>query len=176
MFKNIISGLLITSTLLVCSCGPKDNTDPIPDYPTFSNYSGTDNNAQPTTSADTDDWNLNDLWVGNVVSVIPYISDYGNPCETDQVSSVSPAYPNPTLGTFILTFNIDQNSSVAYRVVNQDFDILASGDTLKTTSNPLNINIDISNQVVSNELVRVYYAIIKNNTCSFKGHGDIKIQ
>jgi hypothetical protein len=174
MFKNISITVFIFSALLFTSCGKQDNTEPVPDYPTFANYTSTDIQGQIISAADSDDWRKNDLWVGNVASLISYSNNYV-PCDADTQSIVYPAYPNPTNGIVNLSFDIEPTTAVTYRIVNQTFNVIASGDTIKSTSNNLTIPVDLTAQVTANELVRVYYAIIKNNSCAYRGHGDIKI-
>ncbi len=174
MLKNIFIGTFIFAALCTISCNKQNNEEPVPDYPTFGTITSTDIQGQIIGPIDTDDWNKNDLWVGTVAGAIPYSNDYG-PCDADTQTVVYPAYPNPTTGNINLSFDIEPTTAISYRVVNQDFTTIAAGDTIKSTTNNLTIPIDLSASVSANEIVRVYYAIIKNNTCAYRGHGDIQI-
>ena len=66
----------------------------------------------------------------------------------------------------------DTTSLLRIRLVDQEFNILVEADSI--VSNSMAFNLDQVNRGPG-PLFRLYYMIVRNDSCLFKGHGDIKI-
>lgn len=118
-------------------------------------------------SQDTTDWNLNDIWMDKENSLFTEKKD--NKCSSDEYSIIS--YPNPCDGIFLLRLTKPDDSRFAFRVVDKDFNVLVTQDSIMSNS----IAISLEGFNVSNEIVRIYYKYFGMD-CELKGHGDIKIE
>ena len=81
------------------------------------------------------------------------------------------AYPNPCKSIIRLDIAKPDSSRFAFRIVDKDFNVLVSHDSI--TAGAIAITLQEFN--ISNEIVRIYYKILKEN-CELRGHGDIKIE
>lgn len=155
MKKSIL--FITTLTLLFSSC-KKDQT-------TFSGISMTDANGTPIGTPDTDDWNLNDNWNSQEQGLFGGSNSLCSSSSSIQIE----AFPNPNNGIFsVYAIGIDSTQTISFRVVNQNFEVLASRDNSSSGNNIFNVN-------TPNQIVRVYYKI-SGNGCEYKGHGDVQIQ
>ena len=57
------------------------------------------------------------------------------------------------------------------RLVNQEFDILVATDSIYSKN--MAFKLDELN-ISANSMLRLYYMFVRNDSCLFKGHGDIK--
>lgn len=118
---------------------------------------------------DPDDWRLNDTWVAAESSLF---SDNQNiNCENDFESYSIKASPNPCKDFIIINKTNPINSQFSLRIVDQDFNLLFSNDSLNNAS----YRIDINGLNRSNQVIRLYYKF-HGEACVYKGHGDIEIE
>ncbi len=64
-----------------------------------------------------------------------------------------------------------EDSRLALRIVDQDFNVLISLDSIYVST----LSFNLTSLNVSNEIVRVYYKIF-GEECELRGHGDIKVE
>ena len=80
------------------------------------------------------------------------------------------AYPNPAFN--ILTIFTEGTVDVTMILVDNQFnEILTSNHQ----AGSYQTSVDVSSINTSNNLIRFYYIATRNDTCFYKGHGDIKI-
>lgn len=140
--------------------------------PPFNGYTATDITGVPMGLTDSTDWTTNDTWLTVEKELFDDYESFVNNCPLDSNLTVYPAYPNPTADLFFLTFVKDSSARFRIRIVNQQFDKLISADSIYSN----NIAIDLNGLITSSDtMVRAYYMFVLNDSCLFKGHGDIKI-
>ncbi|MFO7828938.1 MAG: hypothetical protein R6V23_09980 [Bacteroidales bacterium] len=118
-------------------------------------------------SNDETDWSLNESW--NETENSLFSESFDNLCNTDDEYYLLTAYPNPCDAITTLKFTVPDDKRVAFRIVDNDYNILVSKDS---ANSDIAINFDYLK--VQNDILRVYYKIYGEN-CELKGHGDIKV-
>lgn len=169
--------VLFIAIFFITGC-EKDKNNPASDgtqnnsIPIFSGYSATDNTGLPVFLGDSTDWTSIDHWVTIEKELF---EDYETLVHTHQLFPnlyVYPGYPNPTTNTFFIPFVKDSMAWFKLRIVNQKFETLVAEDSIY--SNNVGLALNEFNQN-SEKMLRAYYMCIRNDSCLFKGHGDIKI-
>jgi len=164
--------LYILTLLILIGSSCKKDADNFPDFNTITSR---DINAQPIGAADRDDWNLNDSWVSVENNLFPNTS---TSTAYPLVSSLmqTAGYPNPCGATvFRISFGITTNATADVKIVDQSFNVITSAANIAADSQGrINVNLDISS-IPSGQIVRAYY-IVSDNSCVYRGHGDIEKQ
>ena len=171
--------LLLLALVLFQSCGNDDDDNNqmcgsvAVTIPTFSGYVSVDNFGNPTNvETDPSDWRLDDTWSSSEQALFSDYANFNDNCPTDSNLVVFPAYPNPTATNLVgLASNLDNNSRLRVRVVDQQFNVLHSQDSI--TNN--NVNLNFSTVSPNDDFVRVYYMVVQNENCIYLGHGDIRL-
>lgn len=175
MMKHyILITVILTSFLVGCK---KDDSNiqtgsTLTNYPLFTGYTSTDNNGAPTWLTDSTDWTNDTSWISSEKSLFPQYLYLTHDFEPYSSIQFHPAYPNPTTSTtnFYLTKATDIRLS--FKVVNSNFNVIASSDSIYSNSFGVNTAAIIS---PVDTMIRIYYIFERNDSCLYKGHGDIKI-
>jgi hypothetical protein len=170
IYKHMIRRGIIISiiTFLTFSC-EKENTDNNKmDTITFNGITKTTINGE-LISQDASDWKLQESWTDKETSL--FIEKKDNSCipENNNYSIIS--YPNPCDGIFNLHISKPDGCRLAFRIVDKNFNVLLSQDSVFSTS----LGINLNDSGISNDTVRIYYKFFGSD-CELKGHGDIKIE
>ena len=156
----------IVFTVLFLSC-VKDNNENTSDKIVFEGITSTDYNGA-IISVDVTDWCFQDDW--SVLETSLFTDEKELTCNLDDFNYQIISYPNPCNGTFYLNLLKPEDSMLAIRVVDKNFNVLVSLDSIYVSS----LAFDLTSLNFSNEIVRVYYKVFGED-CELRGHGDIKI-
>ncbi len=80
-------------------------------------------------------------------------------------------FPNPTDGIATFQCYSGPDAYVNIRVVDEDFKTIVKSNKIGWGS----VGLDLSSPTLKKSHVRLYYMVIRDNTCIAKGHGDIRI-
>ncbi len=166
--------LLLSISLLLLNCKKEkvNTSNSTGTYPLLSDYTATDNYGVSMGKTDATDWN-NDLnWLSseqNLFSNFGSLIKTVNPYNT---ISFKPAFPNPTGSNVNFYFVKPSNVKFYYRLVNKDFKVIQSGDSILYDVFKMAISDIVSK---SDTMVRMYYYFERNDSCLYKGHGDLKV-
>lgn len=152
----------------------------------FTAISPTDPNGLPLGPPDPTDWSWDSLWSGGERDLL----DVNGLAEMKSAEiELSPAYPNPTRGSFILTLATPPENGLELRLalVDPDFEplLFPSGNGMPPTvrlslSLPAThrhaISLDLPNLegFQPNATYRLYYTLVQGQILLYKGHGDIR--
>jgi hypothetical protein len=153
-------------SILAFSC-KKENGDKNQSF-VFSGITST-NNTGEIISLDTNDWKTIETWTNNENSLFTEKKELW--CISTTINYSIIAYPNPCNGIFNLHISMPDEARLAFRIVDKDFKVLVSRDSIFSTS----MAINLSDLNISNDIVRIYYKFFGPD-CELKGHGDIKIE
>jgi hypothetical protein len=67
----------------------------------------------------------------------------------------------------------DSSTRVDFRIINQNFEILASYDSIYSQQIAMTFKDIITEH---DSIIRIYYRLVKVDNCGFIGHGDILIK
>jgi len=129
----------------------------------FTQISKTDYNGFPITIADSNDWNIRQIW-----STEERFAFNLKPATTPESPSVLAAYPNPCNQYLALNMNNPELSSTDFVVVNANFEVEFVFSGINSNVCMFNMN-GISNP---GDYYRMYYRI--NSSENFYGSGDVK--
>jgi hypothetical protein len=161
---NNIVWIFIT-IVIFCGCEPGEPNTPPESSIYFNGITNRDVNGL-IFSSDTTDWRTDDIWLLKESGLFPLIHTMCSPQNNNQII----AYPNPCNGIFSLHIEKEPATRVELRLVDQDFNILISNDTI------LQHNVQLNAGTFGiKDTVRLYYKFVDGN-CEWKGHGDIIIQ
>lgn len=141
-------------------------------YPSFTGYTSTDNNGMLTAYYDSTDWENDTNWISVEENLFPEFPNLVSDFEAYSSVGIFPAYPNPTSSATYFQLSKESNVRFSYRVVNKNFITIASSDSVYNNSFGLNTMNVVS---PTDTMVRVYYFFERNDSCLYKGHGDLKI-
>jgi hypothetical protein len=119
-------------------------------------------------SKDETDWNFEENWINQENILFTEKKDIS--CNTGSFAYSIKAFPNPCKDIFFLHISKQETDRFAFRIVNNDFDVLASYDSIYSSG----IAINLSEKNVNNSIVRIYYKVFGED-CELKGHGDIQV-
>lgn len=168
----------LLAVLLIFNVGcKKDNTNnpssgSSTNFPLFTGYTSTDNSGVPMGLTDPTDWINDTNWLPSEENLFPQYQNLINDFEHDTTIQIYPAYPNPTSSVTFFQLSKESDVRFSFRVVNKNFNTIASADSLYINSFGIN-TIDIASP--TDTMVRIYYFFERNDSCLYKGHGDIKI-
>ena len=167
--------VVIFILLILSSCKKKsDSTDKI----VFSGIVYTNDVGQILSAGDPTDWKFQDSWVTQENNL--FTPRNLQLCNLDTNFKIV-CYPNPCNGNFMLRLWIPNRSIFEYHLVDKNFNsIINKTDTLVPGQVLMSLNVK-NDTAYNNELVRLYYKIIKLDsvskpTCEYRGHGDILIK
>lgn len=161
--------------LIFLGCKEKEPDTPLPapEYPTFSGITSTDLLGVVIGAGDSTDWTLNDTWVAEEKALFADINDYAQGCPPDTGIGVFPVFPNPDNGVFTLSTTQSTGTRVAYRIVDQNFNLLSTSDSLEADT--LQFNLPNAGSPTQ-PLIRMYYMFVVGDSCAYLGHGDYHYQ
>lgn len=152
--------------ILISSCKEKADNPRAESKIYFTGLTQTDNIGWPIT-VDSTDWKTNDTWVKQEADL--FTSTYQTDCIQAFDNKIY-QYPNPCSGTFILSFSKPETTRLELRLVDKNFKLVFSVDSI--IGNTVQFN---ANAFGIKDTLRLYYKFIENN-CEFRGHGDILIK
>ena len=175
--------VIISVMLMLLSC-EKDNK--VKNIIEFEGISITDIYGSQIGAQDTTDWRFDDQWLYQENELFSNIKSFPL-CEPNENLGII-AFPNPCKGYFYVHVEKDYNYISIYRLVDKDFNIIRSSDSVMDATFAINLKECLSVEIVdempvcieeqppSDTIYRLYY-MIKNikKGCIYKGHGDIKI-
>ncbi|MBS2097910.1 hypothetical protein [Carboxylicivirga linearis] len=156
--RNIIFILLL---VLIWSCEKEEVN------PEFGGITETDDTGIVLKSDD-NDWTFYESWSNQIEDL--FSGGYESDCSLDSYLYQVSAYPNPCVDNCFLKISMPMGHTFHYRIVDEDLNVLLSGETSNTS-----LKINVSEIGKTNEVVRMYYKIL-NHSCELRGHGDIMIQ
>lgn len=171
--KSIISLFVIFILIIIgvmTSC-EEDNVIAVtkPDTIVFKGITVTDNNGWVIQN-DPDDWTLTETWTEKENTL--FVEKKMTLCDNGNSAYViHPAYLNPCRNQFNLSFTKPAGSRFAFRIVDRNYNVLSSNDSISGNA----VAINVQNFNVKNDTVRMYYKFLGPD-CELKGHGDIKIE
>lgn len=174
--KKLISCIVLALSILVVGCKKEDTnnttTGNTSQFPVFSGYTATDMNAVPMGSADTTDWTHDNSWLTSEKNLFPQLQNMTSNFEPYASIYMFPAFPNPISATTNFLLSKESDVRFSFRVVNKNFNVLLSQDSMYSSTFALNTAGLTSS---TDTMVRIYYLFERNDSCLFKGHGDLKI-
>lgn len=117
-------------------------------------------------SNDPTDWTFDDTWRQKEADL--FTSSYKKGCAPAGNNKII-AYPNPCSGVFQLSVQMPAAGRLELRLVDKNFRVLASSDSISNQT----IGLQVGNGVKGT--VRLYYKLIDGD-CEYRGHGDILVQ
>lgn len=141
----------------------------------FSKFTPTNTNGENVGTIDPTDWRLDDKFTKAENAL--FDDSLVNKGQCVLGSNRVVVYPNANNGNFFFSF--DQLSvfnlveDLHFVVLNQNFQTIKTG-TININQSLGTVIIDCSSLVNNGDFLRIYY-ILRNNSCSYRGHGDIKI-
>lgn len=118
---------------------------------------------------DSNDWTFNANWSSAEENLFTEAAD--NVCSLENYLYKVVAYPNPCQDVCYLYINIPMEHRFIYRLVDNDFNVILSGETC----NP-SLEINAAHLKKSGQVLRLYYKIINLDNCELRGYGDISLQ
>lgn len=173
MKKPILLLLLLT---IFWGCNKEDDKSDQDDqlvFPAFSGYTHTDPIGYVLGEPDETDWTYDENWVQAEKDLFEDYASFYHVSSYDTSIKLHAAYPNPLTDIiFNLEYLKDPGVYLSVRLVNQEFEPLIKADSIK--SNSVSFKMD-EFSISSNTLIRVYYLFFRNDSCLYKGHGDIMV-
>jgi len=121
---------------------------------------------------DPSDWTNDTNWVSSEENLFPQFQNLITDFAPYPNIQIFPAYPNPTASVTNFQLSKDSDVRFSFSVVNENFNVLASSDSLYTNAFALNTTGIAS---AADTMIRVYYYFERNDSCLYKGHGDLRI-
>ncbi|MHC1774907.1 MAG: hypothetical protein AB9834_05775 [Lentimicrobium sp.] len=159
--------LLSILLFLLVSC-EKDKKNGNSDEIAFEGISITDDYGN-LIFQDTTDWKFTENWSETESSLFSEKRD--KTCTPENYDCSIVIYPNPCNSVFRFDIAIPDSSRFAFRIVDKDFKVLVSHDSIPRGA----IGVTLTDFNLSNEVVRMYYKVLADN-CELRGHGDIQIE
>ena len=138
----------------------------------FSGFTVTDNLGAANGVVDSTDWTYDKSWTQSEKQLFMGFKSNLDSCFKDAGISIFPAYANPTTGTFSLAHKPVSNTLLNLRIVNKKFEKIVSADSVSSGTIAIKLDGLINN---TDTLVRVYYLFTRNDSCVYKGHGDVRV-
>lgn len=164
MKKNIVFCLVFS--FFIFGCNNKD----IFNLTSFDGYTSRNFEGFLVGTEDETDWKLNDEWKRNERNLFTAYDSYTYDCANDESIEIK-ALPNPTSQFVYISMIKDSTVKFDYRIVNEDWEVLKSGDDITDNS----FSVDVIDLVDDEIVIRMYYRFKKSDNCAFIGHGDIRI-
>jgi len=119
-------------------------------------------------SIDSTDWQLMDEWNDKEEALFDEAFEYN--CNNAAFDYSVITYPNPCQDMVTLRISKPGDARFSFCIVDEDYNVLFSRDTMNTNS----IFLNLENFSLPGDTVRVYYKFFKQD-CELKGHGDVAI-
>jgi len=116
---------------------------------------------------DSDDWRLDDEWRDDEAAL--FMENKSTDCN-DAAGWDIIGYPNPSDGQFFIQMAKPESVRLAYRLVDEDLNVLISRDSIFNDV----IIVNARNFLIQ-DTVRMYYKLI-DGECEYRGHGDLLFQ
>ena len=155
---------LLVSVLAAClllGCKPKVEVVKVK----FTGITQTDKFGTIVGRADSSDWRTDDVWIKEEKALFNASYTESAP-QPEQLKVLF--YANPCRGQSVVYVKKDSTTRMSVRLVDRDFNVLFSKDSIYENKLLLGLNT-----LTSNDTVRLYYKFIDINNNEFKGHGDI---
>lgn len=162
--------LIVLSSLIIISCGSKDQEDetPLPDTlpEPIEGIIMTDINGALIGGSDSTDWMLDLDWVPQEENIF---QESNLPLCDISNEQFYPAYPNPCLDIIYLALSNFPTSAIEVAIVDTLFSVEAqfTADIDPTSSG---FAIDVTG-LEPNNIYRIYYRI-SDSDCEYRGFGD----
>jgi len=157
--------LFFVSIFFFSSCDEETNST---DVVIFKGITTTDFQGV-VISADPDDWKLYEHWINKESAL--FNEKYVNVCDTINNQYAAISFPNPCNGAFILHFDKPDSCRLAYRLVDKNFKVLRTNDSVYADL----LYINLLSDSLPAGIVRMYYKFYGQG-CELRGHGDIQIE
>jgi hypothetical protein len=164
--KHCLS-IFAAATLLLASCqtGTGNTSD-------FTKITERDAYAEFSGEVDPTDWMLNEEWSDKEKKLFIKYNAYKHPKIANVLSDML-AYPNPVNGLlFFHNPHINLQTKMDVRFVDKKFNLIKKFDGVQAYST----TFDIQPLAGDSKYVRMYYMLIRNDSCVGKGHGDWKLE
>lgn len=158
--------------MLLWSCG-KDDSAPAPTDSCgwVNGIHHTDNNGALMYPADYTDWRWTDDWCPAVEALFAD-RPTAVPATTDPDSLLIACFPNPTANQFRIGFWRDDTSHVDVRFVDEQFGLIASFDSITSTSYLFRAD---TLGITTAQKIRAIYQVVHTDGTAHRGHGDVQI-
>jgi hypothetical protein len=161
--KHLAFFTLTTLLLVSCESGTDKND--------FTKITGRNAFAEPTGETDPTDWMMDEEWSDKEKKLFVKYNSYKHP-EIENVPMDVLAYPNPVADLFFFhNPHINLQTKMHVRFVDKKFSVLYKKDDIQAYS----MTFDVRPYAGDSKYVRMYYMLIRNDSCVAKGHGDWKL-
>lgn len=145
----------------------------------FSEITYTDDTGALMGETDTTDWNFDAAWTTRETALLKFNDTAYNSSDTlTGAVAVSPAFPNPNNGIFIVGVDPERQCKMKYVFVDNEFRVLNYG-IRKLNGGPIFHTYDFTalTSFKKGAFYRMYYGFYNSrDSLYYKGHGDIKIE
>jgi hypothetical protein len=153
----------VSLALTSCQSGPDKND--------FTEITERNAFAEPTGEADATDWMFNEEWSDKEKKLFVKYNTYKHP-PIENVPMDVLAYPNPVADLFFFhNPHINLQTKMHVRFVDKKLNVLYKNDNIQAYS----MAFDVKPHAGNNKYVRMYYMLVRNDSCVAKGHGDWKL-
>lgn len=159
--------VLAAISLLACNKGPEPEAPAEGPRKIYFTGITESNDVGIITKRDTTDWRFDDKWVEQEEKLFPTTGEQS--CTQAHAHNIF-AFPNPTTGLMKLHIAKRQATRVELRLVDQDFKVIFSRDSVLN-----GINIFDITATAPKDTVRLYYKFT-DGSCVYRGHGDILVK
>jgi hypothetical protein len=163
--KKQFSCLALTALALAsCQSGPDKND--------FTKITERNAFAEPSGETDPTDWMFNEEWSDKEKKLFVKYNTYKYP-PIENVPMDVLAYPNPVTDLFFFhNPHINPQTKMDVRFVDKKFNLIKKMDGIHAYS----MTFDVRPYAGDSKYVRMYYMLIRNDSCIAKGHGDWKLE
>lgn len=162
--------------LILCLCFVACDDDDVMEIDTAIHITGVTltDIAGVVLSDDPTDWQLTDEWTAAEQALFP--TPTLESCTPKNMETAFPIYPNANNGVFYFGLANLQNSTAYIRIVDENLTLISVADSLVLENEFSDFAFDLSGMNIQNT-VRMYYQIIPaDESCTYRGHGDIVIE
>lgn len=173
MRKLLFMTVILLSFILIIGSCKKNVSKPDSTKIIFEGITTTDIFGQYTGFYDSTDWRQDDSWQSKEKELFTDYESYNYYCSINSNIQIV-GYPNPVVHYMFMLYLVkDSSTRVDFRIVNQNFEILASYDSIYSQQIAMTFKDIITEH---DSIIRIYYRLVKVDNCGFIGHGDILIK
>lgn len=181
--KKLLYTLLVVS-IIFSACEEETATPPLPVFTGITERAIT---GETVGNIDNSDWTLDYYWSQVEKDLFSNYNDLIHDYNAYNMTIL--AYPNPTNDVVKLLVHSIENVNITMVIVDSQFNQIMSGnynigadssqiqqDSSVTTVAPspsITLTYNLNSTSPGNNLRRFYYIATRNDTCFFKGHGDV---
>jgi hypothetical protein len=164
---NLVKILLLVAVVISLGCKKEPANIKSDSKIYFAGITKTDIDGSLLSLPDTTDWRFDDHWNSKENNL--FSSKY---LTSNQKCTTSIClFPNPFNDIFMIDLNkMPAKSRIAFRLVNKEFKVIMSNDSVKSS-----ISI-MPSDISTYDTLRLYYKLIDSLNFEYKGHGDILIK